>query len=177
MLLNKTAVCVHVCIQTARKLLIKGHCMSFIMEIKLQQSRHLCGDNDSFHNDLWQIRIKIVLRQCKGVISKELGHSEYLCLTPEGPVKPVFLRVRISGTRIFPVRKQLICLGFHYLIVVLPIRKLTLNVAYVFLYVALLHTKRFKVTSHEMNWFCFENVSNLTLLFKAVHITVLFRFC
>lgn len=177
MLLNKTAVCVHVCIQTARKLLIKGHCMSFIMEIKLQQSRHLCGDNDSFHNDLWQIRIKIVLRQCKGVISKELGHSEYLCLTPEGPVKPVFLRVRISVTRIFPVRKQLICLGFHYLYVVLPIRKLTLNVAYVFLYVALLHTKRFKVTSHEMNWFCFENVSNLTLLFKAVYITVLFRFC
>lgn len=34
------------------------------------------------------------MRQCKGVISKELGHSEYLCLTPEGPVKPVFLRVR-----------------------------------------------------------------------------------
>lgn len=117
------------------------------------------------------------MRQCKGVISKELGHSEYLCLTPEGPVKPVFLRVRISVTRIFPVRKQLICLGFHYLYVVLPIRKLTLNVAYVFLYVALLHTKRFKVTSHEMNWFCFENVSNLTLLFKAVYITVLFRFC
>lgn len=112
------------------------------------------------------------MRQCKGVISKELGHSEYLCLTPEGPVKPVFLRVRISVTR-----KQLICLGFHYLIVVLPIRKLTLSVAYVFLYVALLHTKRFKVTSHEMNWFCFENVSNLTLLFKAVYITVLFRFC
>lgn len=42
------------------------------------------------------------MRQCKGVISKELGHSEYLCLTPEGPVKPVFLRVRISVTRIFP---------------------------------------------------------------------------
>lgn len=32
------------------------------------------------------------MRQCKGVISKELGHSEYLCLTPEGPVKPVYIR-------------------------------------------------------------------------------------
>lgn len=69
------------------------------------------------------------------------------------------------------------CLGFYYLYVVLLICKLILNVVYVFLYVVLFYIKCFKVMLYEMNWFCFENVFNLMLLFKVVYIIVLFRFC